>query len=97
MGVIPDEVGHPLTLQSVGDDATRTVYIEHVYGPATMWMFLNKVVHFDFAQARFRAEDENDFDWKYSKWSEDEEGAIGVQMYALLGLTAFPQPGPRYL
>jgi hypothetical protein len=40
MGVIPYEVGHTLTLQFVGDDATRSVYIEHVYGPATMSVVL---------------------------------------------------------
>ena len=38
----------------------------------------------DFAQCRFRGEDESDLKWGRAKWSQDEEGAIGAVMKARL-------------
>ncbi|KAG9085234.1 hypothetical protein FRC06_003689, partial [Ceratobasidium sp. 370] len=35
------------------------------------------VVMIDFAQTRFRREDEDDLGWKEAKWREDEEGCLG--------------------
>jgi hypothetical protein len=43
-----------------------------------------RVIMIDFAQCRFRGEDESDLKWGRAKWSQDEEGAIGLVMKARL-------------
>jgi hypothetical protein len=43
-----------------------------------------RVVMLDFAQCRFRGNDESDLDWGRAKWSQDEEGAIGLVMQSRL-------------
>ena len=43
-----------------------------------------RVIMIDFAQCRFRGEDESDLKWGRAKWSQDEEGAIGFVMKARL-------------
>jgi serine/threonine protein kinase len=44
-----------------------------------------QVTMIDFAQCRFREEDESDLHWGRAKWSQDEEGAVGAVMKARLG------------
>ena len=48
-----------------------------------------RVIMIDFAQCRFRGEDESDLKWGRAKWSQDEEGAIGLVMKARLKKIGF--------
>lgn len=48
-----------------------------------------RVIMIDFAQCRFRGEDESDLKWGRAKWSQDEEGAIGAVMKARLKKIGF--------
>jgi serine/threonine protein kinase len=48
-----------------------------------------RVVMIDFAQCIFRREDESDLEWGRAKWSQDEEGAIGMVMQSRLKKIGF--------
>jgi len=48
-----------------------------------------RVVMIDFAQCRFRTNDESDLEWGRVKWSQDEEGAIGMVMQSRLKKLGF--------
>lgn len=59
-----------------------------------------RVTMIDFAQCRFREEDESDLQWGRAKWSQDEEGAVGVVMKSRLKKIGFDlkyEPSMRYL
>lgn len=59
-----------------------------------------RVTSIDFAQCRFREEDESDLEWGRAKWSQDEEGAVGMVMRSRLQKVGFDleyQNSGRYL
>ncbi|RSL69632.1 hypothetical protein CEP54_002159 [Fusarium duplospermum] len=59
-----------------------------------------RVFMIDFGHCRMRREDESDHDWVRAKWSQDEEGAIGVVMrgdLAKIGFRLHYENSGRYL
>lgn len=59
-----------------------------------------RVVMLDFAYCRLRSPEDSDLEWGRSKWSQDEEGAIGMVMQHRLKKLGFDltyQPSHRYL
>lgn len=59
-----------------------------------------RVCMIDFAQCRFREENESDLEWGRAKWSQDEEGAVGLVMKRRLAKQGFKlkyESSTRYL
>lgn len=57
----------------------------------------HEVVIIDFAQCRFRREDQSEAAWKHEKWRQDEEGAIGYVMECRLKGAFKYRPSYRFL
>ncbi|KAK0254915.1 hypothetical protein LTR01_007865 [Friedmanniomyces endolithicus] len=62
------------------DVKTRNVIVS----PAAAGWDHARVVMIDFGLCRFRDSDESDAEWRFEKWVQDEEGAIGVVMRSRL-------------
>lgn len=59
-----------------------------------------RVCMIDFAQCRFREKNESDLEWGRAKWSQDEEGAVGLVMKRRLAKQGFKlkyESSMRYL
>lgn len=59
-----------------------------------------RVVMLDFAQCILRSSEDSDFKWGRSKWTQDEEGAIGMVMQhrlKKLGFDLVYKPSRKYL
>ncbi|KAF2117067.1 hypothetical protein BDV96DRAFT_644500 [Lophiotrema nucula] len=59
-----------------------------------------RVCMIDFARCRFRKKEESDLEWGRAKWSQDEEGAVGLVMQKRLAKQGFKlkyTPSMRYL
>lgn len=59
-----------------------------------------QVVMIDFGQSRLRGEEETDFAWGRNKWTQDEEGAVGMLMRHRLrkvGIEITYKPSYRYV
>ncbi|KAF2796859.1 hypothetical protein K505DRAFT_236734, partial [Melanomma pulvis-pyrius CBS 109.77] len=48
-----------------------------------------RVCAIDFAQCRIRGKDESDLEWGRAKWTQDEEGAVGLVMQKRLAKQGF--------
>jgi hypothetical protein len=59
-----------------------------------------RVCAIDFAECRFRDKSESDLEWGRAKWTQDEEGAVGLVMKSKLAKQGFKlnyEPSMRYL